>query len=135
MATASLVLHRGEYALHTERNITDIINENRKILWHALLYSTFTSFFFRYSTTAGFLFRFCAPDEIGAKCSCELRYKFFKRSIVPSPPLSPLPPFFFLPRSLRFLFLLFFLFSPLASEFHSFQQRREGEGRGKKIET
>lgn len=39
MATASLVLHRGEYALHTERNITDIINENRKILWHTLLYS------------------------------------------------------------------------------------------------
>lgn len=122
-ATASLVLHRGEYALHTERNITDIINENRKILWHALLYSTFTSFFFRYSTTAGFLFRFCAPDEIGAKCSCELRYKFFKRSIVPSPLFSS---------SLRFLFLSFPSFFSFVSEFHSFQQ---GEGRGKEIET
>lgn len=60
----------------------------------------------------------------------------FSNDLLFPPLLSPLsPPLLFSSPLFAVSFSSFFLFSPLASEFHSFQQRREGEGRGKKIET
>lgn len=128
MATASLVLHRGEYALHTERNITDIINENRKILWHALLYSTFTSFFFS-----------VIPPPLDSSSVFALRMKLaqsaavnyginFSNDLLFPPLLSPLsPPSFFFPALCGFFFFFFSFFS--FSERISFLSTAEG-GRG-----
>ena len=61
--TASPVLHRGEYALHTERIITDIINEYRKILWHALRYPPPFDLSFLIIPPLLFLLHFYALDE------------------------------------------------------------------------
>lgn len=82
MVTASPVLHHGEYALHTEQNITDIINENRKILAHVLRYlSSSLSFFIilpQLSFRVFLFFSFYVLDKIGAKRSCESWYEFLK---------------------------------------------------------
>lgn len=52
-ATASLILRQGEYALHTERNITDVINGNRKILCHVSRSVVPSIFLFPFSASSG----------------------------------------------------------------------------------